>query len=871
MRRSMRLLILFCLLTLLLWGNGSTAFVFERSAFERSENLAQRLNPASYPEVHAFTLENGLKVLLVPKPGTGITTVNIWVNVGSLNETRETAGISHFFEHMLFKGTEKRPGGIDREVEALGGRTNAATSYDFTHYYITLPSEHTELAIDMIADITQNSTFPEEEIAREKEVSMREFDQRTDDPRLFAFFTMRQDFYKVHPYQLPIIGYADSLEKLTRDDLLAFMEKYYVPNNMTLIVVGDIEVERTLQIVKEKFGAMQPRELAVESYPQEPPRTEKVIKEIRRDVRQGYLIYAWPGPSIKQPEDVYAMDVLITLLSEGRGSRFYKKLRKELGLVTTIDAGYFTQKEPGIFNVYAEFPYENRAAVEGAILSEIKRILDGDLSQTELERAKTVLLANEAFGAETGAGLARILGFYSIVAGDYTFALTYPEKIRAVTVEDVIETARKYIDLDIYYQLVLIPEAIPEQEAAEELVILPNGLKLILREDHASVTVALQAFVGTGARAEPAELTGIAALTSRLLLRGTTTRTEEQIFEEIENLGARLSQDVLPDMAYVSLVATRETLDRALPIYLDVLLNPAFAPSEVERAKDELIKEIKARADRNFSVIYDNFQKALYGDHPYGRFPTPESIARITREDIVKFYQRYYVPNNMVIAVVGAFDRAQLLALLRAKLQGLPKGSEDLPLKPQPVQFDLFEHKSVEAARQIALTWMILGYPAPAVASPDYPAMKLLNAIVGGGMSSRLFSELRDKRGLAYSTGAFYPSRAEDSHLVTYIITLPQNAETARQGILEILQQIKEHGVPEEELERAKSYVIGNYRIEHETAERRAWYLGWYETLGVGYQMDEQYPELIRGLTSEDIQRVAQKYLQYYVLSTLGP
>ncbi len=855
MRRSMRLFILFCLLTLLL-GNASTAFVFERSF--------------SYPEVHAFTLENGLKVLLVPKPGTGITTVNIWVNVGSLNETREIAGISHFFEHMLFKGTEKRPGGIDREVEALGGRTNAATSYDFTHYYIILPSEHSDLAIDMIADITQNSTFPEEEIAREKEVVLRELDQRTDDPRSFAFFTMRQDFYKVHPYKLHIIGYADSLERLTREDFLAFMKRHYVPNNMTLIVAGDIEIEQTLQTVKERFGPMQPGELALESYPQEPPRA-KEVREIRRDVSQGYLIYAWPGPSIQQPEDVYAMDVLITLLSEGRGSRFYKKLRKELGLVTAIDAGYFTQKEPGIFSVYAEFPYENRAAVEGTILSELRRILDGDLSQTELERAKTVLLANEASGAETAAGLARTLGFYSIVAGDYTFALTYPQEIRAVTVEEVIQTARKYIDPDIYYQLVLIPQEAPEQEIAEVLVILPNGLKLILREDHASEVVALQAFVGTGARAEPAELAGIATLTSRLLLRGTKTRTEEQIFEEIENLGAHLNQDILPDMAHVSLVATRTTLDRALPIYLDVLLNPAFAPEEIERAKAELIKELQALADRNFSVIYDNFQKALYGDHPYGRFPTPESIARITREDILNFYQRYHVPNNMTIVAVGAFDRAKLLAILRAKLRGLPKGSEELPLRPQTVQFDLVENRSVEAAKRSNLTWLVLGYPAPAVSSPDYPAMKLLNAIIGGGMSSRLFSELREKRGLAYSTGAFYPSRAEDSHLVTYIIALPQNADTARQGILEILQQIKERGVPEEELERAKSYVIGNYRIEHERAERRAWYLGWYETLGVGYQMDAQYPELIRGLTSEDIQRVAQQYLQYYVLSTLGP
>jgi zinc protease len=306
---------------------------------------------SAQPDVYAFTLDNGLTVLLVPKPGTGITAVDIWVNVGSLNETREISGISHFFEHMLFKGTERRPGGIDKEIEALGGRTNASTSYDFTHYYIILPSEHTELALDIIADITQNSTFPQEEIAREKEVVLREQQQRSDDPTSFAFFTMRQDFYTVHPYKLPIIGFADSLEKLTREDFLTWMKTYYVPNNMTLVVAGDIELEKTLQIVKEKFGAMQPKEIPAQTYPKEPARTQKIIKEIRRDVRQGYLIFAWPGPSIKEPQDVYAMDVLITALSEGRSSRFYKNLKKERGLVTTIDASYFTRRSQG-FSIF---------------------------------------------------------------------------------------------------------------------------------------------------------------------------------------------------------------------------------------------------------------------------------------------------------------------------------------------------------------------------------------------------------------------------------------------------------------------------------------------------------------------------------------
>jgi predicted Zn-dependent peptidase len=284
-----------------------------------------------------------------------------------------------------------------------------------------------------------------------------------------------------------------------------------------------------------------------------------------------------------------------------------------------------------------------------------------------------------------------------------------------------------------------------------------------------------------------------------------------------------------------------------------------------------MLKEIQAEADQNFSVIYNNFQRALYGDQGYGHsaLGTVESVQAMTRDDVVRFYRQYYVPNNMVIAAVGDFDASRLLALLKARLGNLAYAPE-LPVK-SPLQVQLAENQQVVAEKGSNLVWMMVGFPGPAVGSPDYPAMKVLNAIVGGDMSSRLFSILRDQRGLAYSTGSLFPSRQADSHLATYIIVLPANAERARDGILDILEDIKENGVTAEELARAQSSIVGNYLIDHETAERRAWYLGWYEVLGVGTAMDEKYPQLIRQVTSDDVQRVAEKYLQTYIVSLLGP
>jgi len=413
--------------------------------------------------------------------------------------------------------------------------------------------------------------------------------------------------------------------------------------------------------------------------------------------------------------------------------------------------------------------------------------------------------------------------------------------------------------------------------------VLANGLRLILKEDHTSNIIALQTFIGTGVRAEDPRQAGIAVLTQRMLLKGTEwsliskRRSEEEIFEEIENLGARIGVDFLPDMANLYLLATRETFEQALPIYFDVLLHPSFPEEELAKEKEALIKELEAAKDNNFNLIYENFRQELYGSHPYGRPDEgyAETMSSITRQDVLNFYKRYYVPNNIVVAVVGDFEMARMRFKLGATLEAMlwRPTSAYLPLKPKPVEFSLTQNKEVKATKKIGSAWMILGYPGPAITGEDYTAMKLLNAVIGGGMSSRLFTELREKRGLAYSTGSFFPSRIEESHFVNYIITVPQPdiIEECKAGILEILEEIKKNGVPEEELVRAKNYLIGNYIIEHETASRRAWYLGWYEMLGAGYKMDDLYMERIQQLTSEDLQRAAQRYFTYFVLSLLSP
>jgi len=830
-------------------------------------------------------LDNGLEVLVVPRPGTGVAIADVWVGVGSINETPKNNGVAHFFEHMVFKGTPTRPvGSIDLAVDAMGGSNNAATSYDWTHYYIEAPSPKIDDALGILADMTYNAAFPQAEIDREKEVVLRERDMDENDPQSYLYDQFIRAFYQKHPYGMPTIGTAEGLDPQQQKDFLKWRDTYYVPNNMTLVVVGDVNPDEVLKSVESQFGSKPAGELPKLDLPKDVGPQSVTVKEIERDVNQGYLMMGWPAPEIEQRTDVYAMDVLLNVLSGGRNSRFYQNIYKKLGIVNDVSASYYTTKDPSVFQVTAQFPYENRAAVEQAILAELQKILDGKLSAEEVARAKTILLSDVALNDETNSGLAQTLGFYAKVAGDYNFGLTYPEGVRAVTVDDVVNVARKYIDPKKYLELVLVPKdakAAPGAQAAVTSTVtstvtgpltttLDNGLQVILQPDPNTEVVAFHTLVAGGRAAESADQAGITNLTQQLLLRGTTTRNEEQLFGAFEDLGAKVGGTALPDAGDVALTATRETWQDALPLYLDVLLNPAFNQEEFDRLKADTLKNIAASKDDLWTVTVNNFRKGFFGPGGYGNpdLGTTESVGKLTLDDVKAYYHKYFVPNNMVVSVAGNFDPAVMEAQLRAGLGKVPEGEA---VTHTPPTVSIAENKEVTTTAASGVSYLILAYPAPAASSRDLAAMKVLNTLAGGGMSSRLFTELRDKQGLAYSTGSQFSTRAGDNAFVAYIIALPENAEKGYQGILQVLADIRDKGVTDEELDRAKSKELGNFLLSQETADSRALDSALNTVIGTGLAFDEKYPDMIRAVTKEDVQRVAEKYLQNYVISRLDP
>lgn len=411
-------------------------------------------------------LGNGLQVLIKEDHSAPIVAVDIWVGTGSANEDDRNNGVSHFLEHMLFKGTEKRRvGQISLEIDSIGGYNNAATSKDYTHYYVVAPSQHLELVLDIQADVIFNSSFDPVEIERERGVILEELSRRNDNPRSYTWDLLPTLAYRKHPYRRTILGPEATIKNLSREDFLAYYKAWYVPNNLWVVIVGDVNPEKTLELVKQKFGAAKNKPLPEVRHEREPLQREIRRHVEYRDVEQAYMRIGWHvAGRLENPEEDYVLDVIMAILGEGRSSRLYRILREDERLVSLVSVSYDTSKDPALLTVYAELPPENVEEAEKAIVREVTRLAKEPVDSSELEKVKNLLRADHYYSIETCRGLASKIGFYSVVAGDYRVALNYPEEIEKVTKEDVMRVAKKYFGENNYTIVVLLPE---EAEASQ--------------------------------------------------------------------------------------------------------------------------------------------------------------------------------------------------------------------------------------------------------------------------------------------------------------------------------------------------------------------------------------------------------------------
>lgn len=402
--------------------------------------------------------------------------------------------------------------------------------------------------------------------------------------------------------------------------------------------------------------------------------------------------------------------------------------------------------------------------------------------------------------------------------------------------------------------------------------VLPNGLTLLTKTSQANGITAITAVTGIGSIYETDAQAGLSNLTQTLVLKGTSSRTAEQIAVEMASTGARISTAASQDYGITSYISTSEGLENSLPVLFDILRCPSFPQEEVVHEISQTLQKIKAKEDNHLQKSMELLAETYYGRHPYHKslLGYPETVSNLTRESVSEFYKSYYRSNNTVISAVGNFDRTWLVDAIAENLGSvgfgpIPDGN-GTELEP------IIEPRLKVEGRESQVTWLAMGFGAPSVTHSDYPAMKVLDAVIGGSMDCRLFQELRDKQGLAYQVGSAYIARTGPSIFVAYIGTGPDKFDSARDGILCQMQRLCEEPVTRDELNNSKTYLKGTFIMGQERNSNQAALLARFESVGLGHEFVDRYSELIDSVTSDDILRVAQTYLgQSYALGAVVP
>lgn len=874
----MRSLRLFFVVTILV-----VAILFGRAEFSFSRDRPRQ-----------FTMENGVKVILEENRATPVVALQVWVKVGSADEKDEEAGMCHFVEHMLFKGTEKRKvREMAKEIESLGGTMNAYTSYDNTVYHVTIASRYAATGLDILSDLVQHPTFDSSELEREREVILEEIRRGEDNPSRRLFNQTMATLYQHHPYGRPVTGYERTVRAITRDQMVSFFKKWYVPSRMVFIVTGDFDLDTMGEKVGEAFGGMKPSSKTFLKRVKEPERAGVRSVVSQGHVKETYLQIGFPISSAKD-EDAPALDAFSYILGRGEGSRLVQEVKLEKGLVNTISAFSYTLKDPGLFIVDATLPAENVEKAIEAILEGVSRLRREGVTPEELHRVKVNIESDLVYGRQTVQGMAGRIGFYEVIAGDVQFEEEYMRRVALLQSEDIQEVLRKYFQRERLIISILAPDekaegirtlslkSIAEREglsgeSAEKKVtisrtILDNGIRLIIKENPSLPVVTLQVSFLGGVRFEEAAQNGINHFIAVMWTTGTRNRSNLQITKKVERMAGSLNGFSGYNSLGLTFTFLSQHFEDAFSLLTEVIRQPSFDKEEVEKRRRLILSSIRQQEDDLARLVFKLFRKTLYEKHPYrmDTLGTVDSVQRLTQKDLKEYYQRIVAPENMVVTVAGDVDQRRVLAavkqgfgdLKRTSFHGLPVSQES------PVR----KKRQAEMAKMKEQAHFILGFLGATIQHPDSDALRVLGAALSG-QGGRLFRELRDNESLAYALSFMAQPDLDPGFIGVYMGTHPRKLETAIEAVLRELKKVKEEGLTEEEMERAKKYLIGNFEIGLQTNEAQANQVSLDELYGLGFDHYQKYPREIERVTKEDVGRVARKYLDLdsYVLAVVRP
>ena len=833
-------------------------------------------------------LDSGLTVVIKRYPVAPIVSVRMIVRAGSIWEGDYLgAGISHLFEHLLARAATARRSEQQNNaiIERIGASCNANTSFDRTVYQIDVPSQHLVTAIDLEADWVTRPIFPEDEVQRELGVVQRElemYEQNPDRQFQYKLFATR---YLVHPARFPVIGQKAALASLTRKDILAYHRKMYVPGNVVVSIAGDLDPEATLAIVKQQFADFTAKPTPAVNVPAEPPMIAPRTVIYPTDVAQVRFGLGFPTVS-ELSDEMYPLDVLDFVLAGGQSSRLVYELRDQRRLALGIGANSFTPSwADGMFLVSGMCLPQNWPTLRDAILAELSRYAATPIAEDALADAKRQIAAIHVRSQQTTAQVAETLGYNQLTVGDAHFSDRYIEKLNRVTAQQVQAAARKYFDPNKLFTVLVVPrnfntttrpDSTTQPSGAIVLspirkVVLDNGLTVLLRRNTAVPLVSVQMTFGGGLLAESPEQNGICQFMTRAALRGTKARTGREVFAMFERAGGTLASNSGRHSFSFSASVMADQLTSTLPVFAEVVTQPAFADPEVDRVKAWMLAEIARTAEDLDESASRFFFAKMFGDFPYA-MPlngTADTISRLTSQDAADFHRRLTVGGNAVLAIFGDIDVDATEKFARRVFADLPKGDGAMgrgregakpPVAPRRDEHFVEPTKLTEAAE------VCIGFAGVGIADADRMPLIVLDAMISGyELPSGWLHEVLRGRQLVYVVHAINLSWRQAGVFMIYAQCQPDKTRQVIDAINQQLDRVRRGELAAERLADAKASILAVDLMRLQTNDQQSAQSALDELLGRGYDHYLKVTDEVNAVTLADVNRVARKYLTHSI------
>jgi len=852
---------------------------------------------------------NGLTLLVKPQPENPVVTTMIWYTVGSRDEGVGETGLSHYLEHMLFKGTDRyTKGAIDKATQRNGGSNNASTRNDATEYHFAFPSDRWEVALEIESNRMRNSNCPQAEFDSEKKVVLNELWIGLDDPQNVLQTAVEGALFPVGRYHHPVIGWQEDVETTTRERMLAYYLKHYTPDRATLVVAGGVDRDRVIARVGELFGPI-PRGTTVRFEQKEPPSRGETRLTLIQDTQVPRLTMAWRSMPILDPREPM-LDLASGVLSGDKTSRLEKAL-VDTGLAAQAYCYSDTRRDDGAFVVDVQpAPGHTLDECEAAVRKVVAELAEKGPTAEELARVRTKLIAEQTFHLESSDGYASRLGGLAVV-GDWRYVLRYTKVLQAATPEAVRDAAKAVFDP----QKVVVGRSIPKDGEASaggggaeepakggahrsawrtdvgargarhraeegapaagagattspieraltlepESRTLPNGLRVhVLRRGTMPVLNASLMFLdGRLGEAAP----GLDALTGSLLDEGTTVRSAEAVSAAIGAVGGSLAAG----SPTVSAKVLSKDAGLAFELMAEVAGKPAFAPEALERNRQRQLAAIEEELDTPRAVAQARFSREVYGEgHPLGRSVRGDekSVKSITREQVVAHHGAFFVPKNALLVVVSDRPTAEIYPLVEKAFGGWTGGEApkvNPPAPPAPAA------RAVRIELEKNQSNLFLGHIGIERNDPDFVALQVLDNVfgVGAGFTSRLAMNVRDQKGLAYTVWGSVTSGAgvRPGAFTVFAGTKPSDAAVALAEMRKEVEGILSRPPTADELEDAKAALRGDMVTRCETGADLVGMLTLCARYGLGFDYPKRYLEAVGKVTVDDVMKAAKAHV----------